>query len=201
MPITRRCLEIIKSIKNWPQWQVSDWHHVKFECYVLQFLSNFEIEIINLSSGTEAEMKNVAYKNKSHESLESSAHDFLYLYGFWIGLKLFSVSVLWVRLFIAWILLVCVCVCVCVCACVCVCVYTLPLWSLLPTARRLRHTWGIRINDAMLWVSFHVLLQVPSSPFLNVLYFTSEDETPARRKLKRKRYKPPQKDGIYWYRI
>ena len=115
MPITRRCLEIIKSIKNWPQWQVSDWHHFKFECYVLQFLSNFEIEIINLSSGTEAEMKNVAYKNKSHESLESSAHDFLYLYGFWIGLKLFSVSVLWVRLFIAWILLVCVCVCVCVC--------------------------------------------------------------------------------------
>ena len=193
MPLTRRCLEIIKSIKNWPQWQVSDWNHVKFECYALQFLSNFEIEIINLSSGTEAETKNVAYKNKSHESLESSAHDFLYVYGFWMGLKLFSVSVLWVRLFIAWILLLCVCVCVCG--------YTLPLWSLLPTARRLRHTWGIRINDAMLWVSFHVLLQVPSFPFLNVLHFTSEDETPARRKLKRKRYKPPQKDGIYWYRI
>ena len=113
MPLTRRCLEIIKSIKNWPQWQVSDWNHVKFECYALQFLSNFEIEIINLSSGTEAETKNVAYKNKSHESLESSAHDFLYVYGFWMGLKLFSVSVLWVRLFIAWILLLCVCVCVC----------------------------------------------------------------------------------------
>ena len=30
--------------------------------------------------------------------------------------------------------------------------------------------------------------QVPSSPFLNMSYFTSEDKTPARRKLERKRY-------------
>ena len=35
----------------------------------------------------------------------------------------------------------CMCVCVCVFACVRVCVYTFPPWRLLPTARRLRHTY------------------------------------------------------------
>ena len=41
----------------------------------------------------------------------------------------------------------------------CVCVYTLPPWRLLPTAKRLWHTWGVWINDDMLWV----LLLLPSS--------------------------------------
>ena len=35
---------------------------------------------------------------------------------------------------------------------------------------------------------FWSICQVPSSPFPNMSYFTSEDETPARRKLERKRF-------------
>ena len=60
----------------------------------------------------------------------------------------------------------CVCVCVWVGWWLCVCVYTLPPWRLLPTARRLWHTWGVRINN--------VIVSIMS-------YFTSEDETPACR--------------------
>ena len=66
-------------------------------------------------------------------------------------------------------LCVCVCVCVCVCGwvggCACVrawvCVDTLPPWILLLSVRCLRHTWGVRINDTMLWAPFQVFL--PSS--------------------------------------
>ena len=54
-----------------------------------------------------------------------------------------------------------VCVCVCARARACVYAYTLPPWRLFPTAKYLRHTWGVRVNDVMLWVSFQVLL--PSS--------------------------------------
>ena len=54
-----------------------------------------------------------------------------------------------------------VCVRVRVCVCACVYGYTLPPWRLFPTAKYLRHTWGVRMNDVMLWVSFQVLL--PSS--------------------------------------
>ena len=73
-----------------------------------------------------------------------------------------------------------VCVCVCVCVYVCVCAYILPPRRLLPSARCLRHTWGVRINDLVLLISIWVLL--PSS-FTSVSksYFTSKDETPARR--------------------
>ena len=48
---------------------------------------------------------------------------------------------------------VCVYVCVCVCACVraCVCLYSSTCWFLL-AARRLWHTWDVRINDLLLWV-------------------------------------------------
>ena len=66
---------------------------------------------------------------------------------------------------------VCVCVCVCVCTrarvCVCVCVrvcvyvYILPPWRLLPSTKRPRHTWGVRINDLVLWILIWILL--PSS--------------------------------------
>ena len=45
-------------------------------------------------------------------------------------------------------------------SCVCVCNILLP-WSLLPTARCLRHTWEVRINDLVLWIFVWVLL--PSS--------------------------------------
>ena len=47
----------------------------------------------------------------------------------------------------------------------CVCVYTLPPWRLLPTARRLWHTWGVWINDDMLWV---LLLELLPSSFISI---------------------------------
>ena len=56
------------------------------------------------------------------------------------------------------VLCVCLCVCVCVYVCVCVCVYILLPWMLLPSARCLRHTWGVRINDLVLLILFWVLL-------------------------------------------
>ena len=52
----------------------------------------------------------------------------------------------------------------------------------------LGHTWEVRISNLELWVPYNVLLQVPSSPFLKMSYFTSKDETPAAVKLERKRY-------------
>ena len=53
--------DVIKSIKNCTQWQVSDWNHVKFEYCAWQFLSNFEADVM-LPLATEAEMKDkVAY--------------------------------------------------------------------------------------------------------------------------------------------
>ena len=42
--------------------------------------------------------------------------------------------------------------CVCVCVCVCMCVNILPTWRLLLSARCMRHTWGARINDLVLWI-------------------------------------------------
>ena len=75
---------------------------------------------------------------------------------------------------------------VCVCVCVCVCVYILPPWRLLPSARCLRLTWGVRINDLVLWILIWVLL--PSS-FVSVsksVIFHLQRETPALRKLERK---------------
>ena len=46
-----------------------------------------------------------------------------------------------------------VCVCACVRACVraCVCLYSSTCWFLL-AARRLWHTWEVRINDLLLWI-------------------------------------------------
>ena len=75
-----------------------------------------------------------------------------------------------------------VCVFVCVCVCVCVCVYTLLPWRLLPSARCLRHTWGVWISDVMFWVSFQVLLPSFSiSASENVIFLlqrrNSKDET------------------------
>ena len=52
----------------------------------------------------------------------------------------------------------------------------------------LGHTWEVRISNLELWVPYNVLLQVPSSPFLKMSYFTSKDETPAAVKLERKRH-------------
>ena len=86
---------------------------------------------------------------------------------------------------------------------VCVCVYTLPPWRLLPTARCLTHTWGVRINDVMLWVSFQVLL--PSS-FIsiskNVIFHLERrnSRSPATGE-KTIWYMVLRTDDIYWYRI
>ena len=81
------------------------------------------------------------------------------------------------------------CVCVCVCVCVCMCVFILF------------HRGGFfRLQDlcdildgygsAMSCCEYYsrCSCQVPSFPFLNMSYFTSEGETPACQKLKRKRY-------------
>ena len=49
-------------------------------------------------------------------------------------------------------------VCLYACVCVYVCIYTLSPWRLLISAGCLRHAWGVRINDSVLWVSFQVIL-------------------------------------------
>ena len=51
---------------------------------------------------------------------------------------------------------VCVFMCVCVCVCVCECLYS-STWRHLPTARCLRHTWEVRIDDLVLWIFIWVL--------------------------------------------
>ena len=86
---------------------------------------------------------------------------------------------------------------------VCVCVYTLPPWRLLPTARCLRLTWGVRMNDVTLGVSFQLLL--PSS-FIsipkNVIFHLERRNSrlPATGE-KTIWYMLPWKGDIYWYRI
>ena len=89
---------------------------------------------------------------------------------------------------------------VCWC-CVCVCLYSSTCW-LLPTARRLWHTWDVRINNLVASIARGVC-QIPSSPFLNLWYFTSKDVTPARRKTGEKTisYTGILRKDIYWYRI
>ena len=87
---------------------------------------------------------------------------------------------------------------VCVCVCVCVCVFILfhrgDVWDILKG-----------YGSTMLSSEYHprCFCQVPSSSFVNVSYFTSEDNTPACRKLERKRYYIwlSWKGNIYWYRI
>ena len=68
--------------------------------------------------------------------------------------------------FVAGSVCLCVCVCarararVCVCVCVCVCLYssTVKASSVNKTSK---HTWGVRINDLVLWILIWMLL--PSS--------------------------------------
>ena len=82
----------------------------------------------------------------------------------------------------------CVCVlCVCVCVCVCVCLYSFSCW-LLPTARRLWHTWDVRINDLLLGI-----LLGASAKFFHLCVWKchispSKTKTPGSSKLKRKPY-------------
>ena len=69
-----------------------------------------------------------------------------------------------------------------------VCVYTVPLWKLLPTAKRLWHAWGVQINNVMFWVLFQLLL--PSS-FISIskyVIFHLRRRHSTCLKLERKRY-------------
>ena len=76
----------------------------------------------------------------------------------------------------------CVCVCVCVCVCACVCVFIL---FHLEGFFRLQDVWDIikGYRSEILCCEYHsrCFCQVPSSPFLKMSYFTSKDETLARR--------------------
>ena len=76
---------------------------------------------------------------------------------------------------------------VCVCVCVCVCLYFFTCW-LLPIARRLLHTWDVRINDPLFWI----LLRA-SAKFLHLRVWKChilppKTKYPDRSKLERKRY-------------
>ena len=61
------------------------------------------------------------------------------------------------------------CCCRCVWLCVCVCLYSFTCW-LLPTARLLWHTWDIRINSLLLWVSLGPLPSFFISVSENVMF-------------------------------
>ena len=81
----------------------------------------------------------------------------------------------------------CVCVCVCACARACVCMLILFHRG---DFFRLQNIWDILegYGWTMLCCEYHsrCFCQVPSSPFLNMSYFTSDNEFSARRKLERK---------------
>ena len=84
----------------------------------------------------------------------------------------------------------CVCVYGWVGGWVCVCVYTLPPWRLLPTARRLWHTWGVRIKNVICeyYVIFHLRRRNSSLPTYwreNMIWYNSGKR----------------KNDILWYRI
>ena len=72
--------------------------------------------------------------------------------------------------------------------CVCLCVYTLLPSRRLLSPRWLTETWGVRINDVMLWVSFQVFLPSSLISISENAIFTSKDETTARWQLEGKRY-------------
>ena len=101
--------------------------------------------------------------------------------------------------------LLCVCVCVRVCVCVCVCLYSSTCWLLL-AARRLWHTWedGSTIFCCEYFAGY--FCQVPSSQYLNLSYFTSEDENSSPQLTGEKTnditsFLPLYEKMIYWCRI
>ena len=138
---------------------------------------------------------------------------FVFIYFLFIHLFNFSVvstvilifAVVFVIATVAFVVAVgvCVCVCVCVCVFVCVCacvyVYNFPLWRVLPTSRRLRHTLEVWINDIMLWVLFLELL--PSS-FISISKYVIFHLRRTNSSLpKTIWYNAPRKNDINWYRI
>ena len=84
--------DVIKLIKNCPQWQLSNCNNDRVLLQSLEimidlnitpniFSATLKIEIINLTLATEAEKKNeVVYKNDSRESLKSCAYELSYLW-------------------------------------------------------------------------------------------------------------------------
>ena len=136
---------------------------------------------------------------------------FVFIYFLFIHLFNFSVvstvilifAVVFVIATVAFVVAVGVCVCVCVCVFVCVCacvyVYNFPLWRVLPTSRRLRHTLEVWINDVMLWVLFLELL--PSS-FISISKYVIFHLRRTNSSLpKTIWYNAPRKNDINWYRI
>ena len=85
---------------------------------------------------------------------------------------------------------------------VCACLYSSTCW-ILPAARRLWHTWEVRINNLLLWVFLGA-----SAKFLHLYFWIyhispPKAKTPADRLLERKQWYNvcTRKDDIYWYRI
>ena len=82
----------------------------------------------------------------------------------------------------------------CVCVCVCVCVFI--TFDLLDSSYCKTSVTYMRCSDQRSFVLSMTrgFCQVPSSPFPNLSYLTSKDETPARQKTGEKN------DIIYWIR-
>ena len=78
------------------------------------------------------------------------------------------------------------CVYACVCVFVCVCLYSSVLEA--SSDCKTSETYFRGTDQRCYVVSIISRHQDLSSSFLNMSYFTSEYETPARRKLERKRY-------------
>ena len=69
-----------------------------------------------------------------------------------------------------------------------VCVYVLPRQGLWLFEMMPETCVSVQLNNVMLSRLLQCLCQFPSSPFLNLSYFTSKDENSIHRKLERKRY-------------
>ena len=73
------------------------------------------------------------------------------------------------------------------CVCVCVCLYSFICWFL-QTARRLWHTWDVRINDLLLWVLLGAFAKFLHLRIWKCHISPPKTKTPARYILERKQY-------------
>ena len=70
----------------------------------------------------------------------------------------------------------------------CVFIYVLPRQGLLLSRMMSETCIKVQVNDVMLRTLLRCLCQSPSSPLLNLSYFTSKDKNSIHRKTKRKWY-------------
>ena len=94
----------------------------------------------------------------------------------------------------------CVCMCVCVRVCVLILFHRNGFFRL---QRCLGHTWGVRINDLAMWVSFQLLLPssfISISENINIHLQRRDSSTPITGE-KTILYIAPRKDDMYWYGI